>query len=325
LLSAGQPGDADRIEMQARLESQLRDHVETLLTPILGAGNFSSEIQLDLDMDQQTSARESYDKQGAVRSETQTATQSGSGAAAGGAVGVPGILSNTPPPAATASPGPPTANTTPAATPSSAPSATPGNADTSSTRTYELGREVAVTNAGPGKIRRLSVAVALSAAAMAKAKPGEIDQIKQLVSAAVGADPARGDQIAVVVRAFQPVAIEQPKFWETPWFAMAVRNGVALLAVLMTLLLGVRPLIKALKREPGDSAEVRALPGPSGSSDTTEGAPRQALPSPANQQSIDPQMLGKQVNLAQQMVREQPDTAVAALRQMLKDPEAEPA
>jgi flagellar M-ring protein FliF len=281
-------------------------------------------------MDQQTSARESYDKQGAVRSETQTASQTGAGG--GGAVGVPGILSNTPPPTAQASPGAPTANTTPAASaggasPGGTSAAIPTNNDTSSTRTYELGREVAVTNAGPGKIRRLSVAVALSAAAMAKAKPGEIDQIKQLVSAAVGADPARGDQIAVVVRNFQTVAVEQPKFWETPWFAMVVRNAVALLAVLLTLLLGVRPLIKALKRDPDASVQVRALPGPSGNDATAEGGSRQGTVPAQIRQSVvvDPQVLSKQVGLAQQMVREQPDTAIAALRQMLKDPEAEAA
>ncbi|WP_420381492.1 flagellar basal-body MS-ring/collar protein FliF [Novosphingobium sp.] len=330
LLSAGQPGDTDRIEMQTRLEAQLRDHVETLLTPILGTGNFSSEIRLDLDMDQQTSARESYDKQGVVRSETQTASGAGTGGGAGaGAIGVPGVLSNTPPPAATASPGAPTANTAPApgAAPSPAPTAAPGAGDTSSTRTYELGREVAVTNAGPGKIRRLSVAVALSAAAMAKAKPGEIDQIKQLVSAAVGADPARGDQVAVVVRPFQVATIDQPKFWETPWFAMAVRNVVALLAVLLTLLLGVRPIIKALKREPGQPGELRALPGPSAGELVTGGGTRPGNAPLQIQQAgfVDPQQLGRQVGIAQQLVREQPDTAVAALRQMLKNPEAEPA
>jgi flagellar M-ring protein FliF len=61
---------------------------------------------------------------------------------------------------------------------------------------------VAVSNQGPGKVKRLSVAVALSQKAMAKAKQTDIDQIKQLVSAAVGADASRGDQVAVVVRSF---------------------------------------------------------------------------------------------------------------------------
>ncbi|KUR70960.1 flagellar basal-body MS-ring/collar protein FliF [Novosphingobium sp. FSW06-99] len=316
LLSSGQPGDSDRLEMEARLEDKLRDQVEALLTPMLGAGNFSSEIQVDLDMDQQTSARESYDKQGAVRTETQSASQTSAGSAT---AGVPGVLSNTPPPQPTPSPGAPTANSS-----SAAPAPSPTNTDSSSTKTYELGREVAVTNAGPGKIRRLSVAVALSAAAMAKAKPGEIDQIKQLVSATVGADTTRGDQIAVVVRNFQPTTIEQPKFWETPWFAMAVRNGVALLAVLLTLLLGVRPLIKALKREAVAPDDAGA-----DADDTDEdgdaASPAAITDKSTAREPVDPEMLGKQVGLAQRLVREKPDTAVAALRQMLTDPETEPA
>ena len=309
LLSSGHPGDSDRIEMQARLEDKLRQQVEALLTPMLGTGNFSSEVQVDLDMDQQTSARESYDKQGAVRTETQSASQTAGGSAP---AGVPGVLSNTPPPTAQPSAGPPAGN---AGTPAT-PAATPTNTDSASTKTYELGREVAVTNAGPGRIRRLSVAVALSAAAMAKAKPAEIDQIRQLVSAAVGANPARGDQIAVVTRAFQPTTIEVAKFWETPWFAMAVRNAVALIAVLLTLLLGVRPLIRALKRDPAP-----AQPPAGDGEDATE--PRAEADRERQPQSADPEMLSRQVGFAQRLVREKPDNAVAALRQMLAEPASE--
>jgi len=76
LLSSARPGDTDRLDLQARLEEKLRGQVFQLLTPMLGEGDFSSEIQVDLDMDQLTSARESYDKQGVVRSETQSASQS---------------------------------------------------------------------------------------------------------------------------------------------------------------------------------------------------------------------------------------------------------
>ena len=173
-----------------------------------------------------------------------------------------------------------------------------------------------MTNAGPGRIRRLSVAVALSAAAMAKAKPAEIDQIRQLVSAAVGANPARGDQIAVVTRAFQPTTIEVAKFWETPWFAMAVRNAVALIAVLLTLLLGVRPLIRALKRDPAP-----AQPPAGDGEDATE--PRAEADRERQPQSADPEMLSRQVGFAQRLVREKPDNAVAALRQMLAEPASE--
>lgn len=338
LLSSAKSGDTDRLDLQSRMEEKLRSQVSQLLTPMLGEGNFSSEIQVDLDMDQLTSARESYDKQGVVRSETQSASQT---PGAGTASGVPGVLSNTPPPPTTAQPGAPGAAPTPGASPT--PAATPAaNGETSSARTYELGREVAVTNQTPGKIKRLSVAVALSGAIMAKAKPAEIDQIKQLVTAAVGADPARGDQVAVVVRNFSPVAVTPPAFWETPWFAMIVRNVVALLAVLLTLLLGVRPLIKALKRDPApvivkDSEEAAAArdgENAEGDEDGEDGAD-----SPVRRRrkkiqriepiidpetgEIDPDALSRQVGVAQRIVVEQPDNALNALRQLLNEPNPE--
>lgn len=334
LLSSGKDGDTDRLDLQSRMEEKLRTQVSQLLTPMLGEGNFSSEIQVELDMDQLTSARESYDKQGVVRSETQSASQGGGAAAA---VGVPGVLSNTPPPPTTAQPGAPGGQPTPAPTPS--PSATPAAGESSSARTYELGREVAVTNQTPGKIKRLSVAVALSGAIMAKAKPAEIDQLKQLVAAAVGADTARGDQVAVVVRNFSPVAVTPPGFWETPWFAMIVRNVVALIAVLLTLLLGVRPLIKALKRDPAPPVVT----------DTKEAAENEAgeateidengeeVPVRRRRKKIqqiepiidpetgeiDPDALSRQVSVAQRIVVEQPDSALNALRQLLNEPAPE--
>ena len=80
--------------MQALLEEKIKSQKNTLQTPMLGDGNFSSEIQVELDMQQVTSARETYDKTGVVRSETsQQSQQPGAQTAAG----VPGVLSNTPP------------------------------------------------------------------------------------------------------------------------------------------------------------------------------------------------------------------------------------
>lgn len=345
-----EPGgvDGDRLELQQRMEEKLRLQVSQLLTPMLGEGNFSSEIQVDLDMDQVTSARESYDKEGVVRQESQNASQSAQPAPA---QGVPGVTANTPPPATVAQPG------APAGTPPAAATPAPQNTESSSTKTYELGREVAVSNRAPGKLRRLSVAVALSQEAMAKAKPQDIEQIKQLVSAAVGADPARGDQVAVAVRAFKPAVEEPMPFWETPWFATILRNAVALIAVLLVLLLGVRPLIKALKREPDkaaddpkakkkkrkkgekdedeESAEGEAAEGEAdaGTETPTEAPVPQvtadevaAAIQPAHNPEtgvIDAEALARQVSLAQRLVEEKPDNALVALKQMLKTPEEE--
>lgn len=349
LLTQKNSADSDRLEMQARMEDKLRGQVSTLLTPMLGDGNFTSEIAVDLDMDQVTSARESYDKQGAVRAETSQLSQQ-SGGGAGAAVGVPGTLSNTPPPVTQPSPGAPGAPApaaagapgAPGASPTPSPTPTPsGNTESSASKTYELGREVAVSNQGPGKVKRLSVAVALSQKAMAKAKQTDIDQIKQLVSAAVGADTSRGDQVAVVVRSFDaPATVEKTPFYEASWFSTVLHYTMALVGLLMVLMLAVRPLISALKNNkrpvtlddggPG----LGALPAPGTPTNAFAVPVAGALPAPAPHApvtnafmtpgpgmipgGIDAETLTRHVGRAQQIVNDKPDSAVIALRQMLQ-------
>ena len=316
LLTEKNDPDSDRLELQTRMEDKLEGQVNQLLSPMLGENNFSSEVQVDLDMDQVTSARETYDKQGVLRSETQEQS-----AASGNppALGVPGVLSNTPPPATTASPTPPKGTPAPAASPSPGASPAPGpGGEASATRQYELGREVAVSNQTPGKIKHLSVAVALSAAAMAKYKQSDIDQIKSLVSAAVGADTTRGDTVTVVVRGFDTPPPPKVPFYEAPWFATVLHNSVALIAVLLVLLLGVRPLIKALKKSgetPPAAAEDAEAEG------EEQLASIEELKDPVTG-AIDADALGRQVGLAQRIVTEKPDEAVIALRNMLKPAES---
>ena len=314
LLTAKGAGGNERLEIQGQLEDKLRSQLDALLTPMLGEGNFSSEVQVDLDMDQVTSARESYDKQGVLRSETQAASQvSGPSGSAGG---VPGVLSNTPPPQTVASPGPPQG--TPSASPGATASAQPTNGESSASRTYELGREVTVANGTPGKIRRLSVAVALSGAAMKKAKPQEIDQIKQLVSATVGADEKRGDQVTVMVRNFDVHPADAMPFYQAPWFLTLVRYAMALIGVVLVLFLAVRPLIRAL---------TRAVESRGGSDGGQMSLERQADAATARIKdpvtgAIDAALLGRQVSMAQAIVAERPDNAVQALREMLAPAEA---
>nr|WP_086492879.1 flagellar basal-body MS-ring/collar protein FliF [Novosphingobium panipatense] len=339
LLSQDGGADADSMNLQSRLEAKIRDQVSGLLTPVLGPDNFTTQAQVALDMDDVTSARESYDKDGVVRSETQEQSQS---TGAPPAVGVPGVLSNTPPPAAQPRPGPPQE------TPAPASSTGPTNGESSSSRTYELGRQVSVANTRPGGIKRISVAVAIKADAVKGAR--EVQDIEALVSAAVGADPQRGDQVKVIVRKFEPASDSALPFYETPWFAMIVRNGAALLAVLMVLMLGIRPLIAAVRRdaaqgnkapgrkrrkakgdvieEAGDGDAVRLALERARDDPAATGALAGALPHRpeipgADGLDIDLQradLLSRQVNLAQRLVSEQPDSAVAALRQMINDP-----
>jgi len=324
LLSALGGPEADQLDMQARMEDKLRAQVSQILRPMLGEGNFTSEIQVELNHDEVTSARESYDKDGVVRSETQEQSQSTGSAPAGG---IPGVLSNTPPPATQAQVGPPQGTQPPAAA-----GAAPSNGESSTSRTYELGREVAVSNQKPGGIKRVSVAVALSKDALKGARAKDLADIEALVGAAVGANPQRGDQVKVVMRSFEAAIDTPPAFYETPWFATLVRYGAAVIAVLLVLLLGVRPLIAAIR---GDKAKpVKAKKAKKGTviedGEVDDFAPAPALGTVTQMPRQDggdvdvdisrSELLARQVDLAQRLVAEKHGSAVQALRQMLNEP-----
>jgi flagellar M-ring protein FliF len=260
-----------------------------------------------------------------VRSEQLQQSQTSGPPQAGG---IPGVLSNTPPPATQATAGPPQ-GTAPAA-PGAAPA--PTNGESSTSKTYELGRQVSVSETGPGGIKRLTVAVAISADAMKGAKAKDLTDLEQLVSAAVGANPQRGDVVKIVTRSFEPVTVEATPFYETPWFAMVVRNGAAVLAVLLVLLLGVRPVIKAMR---GDKP-AKGKKGKKGeATDAADEAPGQvALPAHSPLTAIPgtdgvavevsrADLLARQLGLAQRIVAEKPESAVHVLRQMLAEPAPE--
>jgi flagellar M-ring protein FliF len=311
LTGAGATGEDQRLDIQARLEQKLRTQLTQLLTPILGEGKFSSEIQVDLDMDAVTSARESYDKQGVIRSETQA--QSTASAGVGGtAGGIPGVLANTPPPQTIVQSGPPkpAAPTVAAATPAVAAPA-PQSGESSATRTYELGREVAVSNSNPGKIKRLSVAVAISSEAIKQGKTAEIEQVKSLVGAAVGIDTARGDQLAVAVRNFTAATVDVPAFYEAPWFAMVTRNVVMLIGLILFLFLCIRPVVASLTRRRDKSPDTNPAIG------DADDPPALARLGMTSGGATDAALLSQQVGTAQRIAAEKPDVAAQALRQMI--------
>lgn len=310
LLSAESDDTLDHLILQREFEAKLRDQVNELLLPLLGEGNFSAQVQVELDQAEITSARESYDQEGVVRSESE---RSATRAAGDGVGGVPGVTANTPPPTEVVN-GPPQAQ---------AGAETPPGTDSESAvqRNYELGREVAVTSTRPGGLVKLSVAVAVSDEALQAAAPMTSEQLQALVSAAVGADTQRGDQVQVVASAFDNSEMEPLGFYEEKWFADVLRYVTALIAVLLVLLLAVRPLIKRM-REAGaqdkalakveDDEEAEGEEGEPGE----EGTGKPALPH-ADGAEASTEDFPLRVELARQLTVTQPDRAVEALQRML--------
>jgi flagellar M-ring protein FliF len=145
-------------------------------------------------------------------------------------------------------------------------------------------------------------------------------QLEALVSAAVGANVQRGDMVEVVASKFEPANLEPPAFYEEPWFAMLVRYGTALLAVLLVLLLAVRPLIGKLKGKgdsPAKPAEEGALAVIGAGDEAGNAAPVNAADN-----GVPLTDLPRQVELARRLAASQPERAVEALQRMLEAPEA---
>ncbi|MEO0464053.1 MAG: flagellar basal-body MS-ring/collar protein FliF [Pseudomonadota bacterium] len=316
LLSSVRDAEMDGLVLQREHESKLQTQLASLLTPLLGEGNFSSQVQVELDQSEVTSARETYDKEGAVRSESERTSTRAAARAPGG---VPGVTANTPPPDAQLVDGPPQ----PDAPAQTAEQPQAKDEERASERNFELDREVAVTATRAGALTKLSVAVAVSQEAMVAAAPLTQEQLQSLVSAAVGADTARGDAVEVVVSAFGKTEIAPPEFYEQAWFGDVLRYGTALIAVLLVLLLAVRPLIARTKPE---KASKKTAKSGEGEADGTNESGAQALTDEtagadgAAVSERDEALLPEKIELARTLASEQPDRALEALQRMLEPP-----
>jgi len=261
----GESATDERIAFQQRIETKYREQLAKLLTPLVGVGNFSAEVQADINLDETQATRETIDPNSVVRAEQGSWAAASNNQAPGG---IPGALSNAVPPASTLEAPDAAAAADPNADPNAdpalagaAPAALP-KASEEFSRAYDVGKEISVTRAMPGEIRRLSVAVLLRETEGARPRTkAEIDQINQLVRSAVGFNQARQDQVTVISRPFSPEAVggTEPSWYEASWVPMVARNATALIIALLVLLLGVRPLAKALMKKREDAGSRPAL------------------------------------------------------------------
>lgn len=301
----------ERIDFQRRVEAKYREQLTQLLTPLVGAGNFSAEVQADVDLSETQATREAYGKEGALRAEQGNWTGNQSGPAA--AEGIPGTLANTPPPAAQVKAGE-------AAQPGQGAPAAPGAAPATMkqsdqfSRAYELDKEISVTRAIPGGLKRVSVAVVLREPEGAKPRtPQEIAQISDLVRAAVGFDAARNDQVTVISRKFAGASAEENKaaWYDAGWFPVLARNLTALVIALLVIFVGLKPLLKMLgkRRDPEQSQQA----GEPGLGEFAMSRPPVSVEALENAQGYE-----DKVKLVRDFTRDNPARAALAVKDMIR-------
>lgn len=278
-----------QLEYTHRVEQQLRDRINSILTPLVGQNKFHAEVSADVDFTAVEEAGEVYNPDlPAIRSEQRIEEQRGDG----GAGGIPGSLSNQPPADGrapeqiTGTPnqpqqlGQPQQAAAPQGTGPSAEligSAKNGNRTREQlVRNYELDRTLSYTRHQVGKVRRVTVAVAVDN--KAGAQPGEavpwdnesLERLAILVRNAVGYDAARGDIVNVVNSPFvagEDFGAEQHTPWyQQPWVAALARQAAGVLIVLVLVFAVLRPVMKSLSQSTRDSRAAEGGPelGPMG-------------------------------------------------------------
>ncbi len=265
-------GSMSQDEIQASKEfaeskkrsEELRQKVERILEPILGAGNYTVELHVDMDFSAQEQTQKVYNSDlPALRSERVLNEQN----PAGGPQGVPGALSNQPPAPATA---PEVAGAAPAA--AAATTAT-GSRREEAERNYDHDTTISHTRAQIGVVRRVTVSVGLDYVALPttdptqtpqkQARPAtEVANITRLVQSAIGYDAQRGDVVELqsfpFVRADVPTEPLSVPFWEQPLFQVLFKPVLALVLALAFILGVLRPVMRRLSGEVSSSSTAQA-------------------------------------------------------------------
>lgn len=241
-----------QVAVQTAIETRYLQALTTLLTPILGAGNFTAEVHADVDFSEVQATREDFPQASATIAREER-TWSGAGdTAQQEAGGIPGAMSNQAPTASSISATPGGKVDTKAAGTEEL-SGNGLNGSGNYKRNYALGREVSVTKRPTGEIKRLTVAVAIrnSDGADPRSKK-DLASIEALVKGAVGYTAARGDVVALNALSFAPIeesALEQ--WYEATWISPAIRTtGGVLVAALAVFGIGL-PLLRRKGLMPG--------------------------------------------------------------------------
>ncbi len=250
-----------QFEYKKNLEEHLMQRIENILVPLLGREGMQAQISADVDFSVTEKTQEMFNPDlPALRSE-QTQEEQDSASAV---QGVPGALSNQPPPAGVA---PEVATGINEETGEGVDGF--GSVRKSATRNFELDKTITHTRLATGVLRRLSIAVVIDDKKVAlengtfNTQPyaqEDVNQIRELVMQAVGFNSSRGDQVTVTNVAFripdELEALPDIPLWEQGWFLDAAKQLTAVLVVLFLIFGVLRPTMRGLVAR---DEEVKAL------------------------------------------------------------------
>ncbi|MCD9523140.1 flagellar basal body M-ring protein FliF [Photobacterium carnosum] len=235
-------------ELEHKQEQALREKIDAILMPVLGLGNYTSQVDIAMDFSALEETRKRYNPATAATRSEFTREDSNSGQVV---AGIPGALSNQPP---VSSAIPENIKDMQAGT-----SSGNGRMHRESTRNYELDTTISHKRAQTGVIDRQTVSVAIDYKSIVDPKTGEITRvpiseaeivkIRRLLMGGIGFSEARGDLLEVLSVPFalpEELLLTDVPIWENPNFSSWVRWLAAALVIIVVIVVLVRPAMNKL-------------------------------------------------------------------------------
>lgn len=282
-----------QFQYRMRIENIYRSRVERLLTPIVGPGNVSSQVNIEIDF---TSLEVTEDR--VLPNDTVLLSQQTSRdeEVMGKSGGIPGAISNQPPNASTfetVDQGAATADVNRNGTVTAPPEEAnkdktvgtyaPGNSsapslksqETSETKlrsssevqNFEVSRQISTKKMPSATIQKITVAVLLreqttvdanGEVQTVKISQGEKTEIQDLVASALGLTPERGDKVIITTRPFVTKIIDgiETKWYQEAWLKDLANRSLMLLIITVVSLAVIRPLLSRLLTPSQDSLKA---------------------------------------------------------------------
>jgi flagellar M-ring protein FliF len=239
----------DQLVAKQRYETNLQENIQGLLDAAIGTKRSAVRVATDMNFDAGQTETESFAPQGTVRS-TQTEREAfqGTGGARKPPVGVPGT----------------TTNAVPTYQGQQTDTGTSKYTKSKSTTNFEITKSTSKHIDAPGKVTRLSVAVLVNVPPVNTAvpvaggtapavtsqsytvAPADVAKIRNVIAAAAGIDPTRGDVVSVEAIPFAPPPETGNKVTTTTILGIPVSALIAIAVVL--LLAGAGAVALSLRR-----------------------------------------------------------------------------
>ena len=285
----GTDGSEASLDYRKSIEQSIQNKVASTLEPLLGPDHFRIGVSADVDLSSGEQSEEVFDPSKSVMT---TSQRSEDGPAVATASGVPGIASNLPHPA-------------------SKPTTGASNyARHTESISYQTSRVVKHTRLPQGAVKKLSLSILVDHSlrwegAKRIVEPPSAEKLKvihDLVAAAVGLDPVRGDQLVVDAFPFESTLTAEPSIAlpvapvaanpMPPWLQklMAQKNFAIIAGVgagaMLVLVVGFLMVLSKMRNRRRIAAQAAA--------DAIEAAKANAAPTVADaQKNLEARMAGQ--------------------------------